>query len=103
MYKFKKGDEVIVTSGKDKGKKGKIEKVYQSENKLVVGGINLYKRHRKVTRTQPAGIYEITRPITVSKIAVICPKCTKVTRIGFIMEGNTKTRICKKCLGRLTS
>lgn len=102
MFKFKIGDEVQVISGRDKSKKGKIEKILKNENKLVVSGINIYKRHRKVTRTQPAGIYEITRPILASKVAIICPKCSKLTRIGFTFEGKTKVRICQKCKGRLS-
>lgn len=101
MFKFKVGDEILVTAGRDKGKKGKIEKVFQKENKITVAGINIYKRHRKVTRTQPAGIYEITRPMPVANIAIICPKCTKLTRVGFTLEGKIKSRICKKCQGRL--
>ncbi len=99
MFKFKTGDEVIITAGRDKGKKGKIEKVLASENKIVIAGVNVYKRHKKVTKNQAAGIYEITRPIAVSKIAVICPKCQKQTRIGFTSEGKIKKRICKKCKG----
>ena len=102
MYKFKVGDEVKIITGKDKGKKGKVEKVLLKENKLVVTGVNLYKRHKKVTRNEPAGIFEITRPIAVSKIALICPKCQKITRVGFTIEGKTKKRICKKCKGVLS-
>ncbi|MBI3283140.1 50S ribosomal protein L24 [Candidatus Curtissbacteria bacterium] len=101
MFKFKVGDEVQVTTGKDKSKKGKIEKVLKRENKIIVAGVNVYKRHRKVTRNQPAGIYEITRPIVSSKVALICPKCGKSTRIGVAVEGKTKVRICKKCQGRI--
>ena len=101
MYKFKVGDEVQVMAGRDKGKKGKIEKVYKKENKIVIAGVQIYKRHRKVTRTQPAGIYEIARPLSTSTVAIICPKCGKPTRVGFLMEGKIKVRICKKCQGRL--
>lgn len=100
MFKYRTGDEVLVTTGKDKSKRGKIEKVLKRENKITVSGVNVYKRHRKVTRTQPAGIYEITRPILVSKVTLICPKCGKPTRVGTIIEGKTKARICKKCKGR---
>ena len=103
MFKFKVGDEVLVPAGRDKGKKGKIEKVLQKENKVVVSQVNIYKRHRKVTKSQPAGIYEIARPIDVANIAIICPKCGKATRVGFVTEGKIKTRICKKCQGRFTS
>ena len=99
MYKFKKGDEVQITTGRDKGKKGKIEKILKNENMLVVSGVNIYKRHRKATRNLKAGIYEITRPILSSKVALICPKCGKTARVGIKLEGKTKNRICKKCKG----
>lgn len=99
MLKFKKGDEVQIKTGRDKGKKGKIEKILKNENMIVVSGVNIYKRHRKATRNLKAGIYEITRPILPSKAALICPKCGKTTRVGFKFEGKTKNRICKKCKG----
>lgn len=102
MLNFKVQDEVLVTTGKDKGKKGKIEKIFPKENKIVVAGINIYKRHKKVSRNQSAGIYEITRPLPFANVALICPKCTKRTRIGFIIEGKAKKRICKKCKGVLS-
>lgn len=101
MYKFKIGDEIIVTAGRDKGKKGKIEKILKDENKIVVPGVNVYKRHRKATRTKGSGIYEINRPIPVANAAIICPKCSKQTRVGFEKEGKNKYRVCKKCNGRL--
>lgn len=102
MFKFKIGDEVKITTGKDKGKTGKIEKIFASEFKIVVTGVNLYKRHKKVSRSEPAGIYEITRPVDVSKITLVCPKCQKLTKVGFVLENKTKKRICKKCKGVLT-
>lgn len=101
MFKFKAQDQVKVVAGKDKGKSGKIEKVILKEEKVVVSGVNIYKRHKKVSRNQPAGIFEITRPISVSKVALICPKCQKQTRVGFIVENKSKKRICKKCKGIL--
>jgi len=103
MFKYKTGDEVLICAGRDKGKRGKIEKVLPNYNKVVVGGVNIFKRHKKVTRSQPAGIYEVARPIPVSGIAVICPKCSRPTRIGFIVEGETKYRFCRKCQGRLSN
>lgn len=103
MFKFKVADEVLVTVGRDKGRKGKVEKVFARENKLVVAGVNVYKRHKKVTKNQAAGIYEITRPVDVAKLILICPKCQKQTRVGFVLEGKVKKRICKKCGGRLAS
>lgn len=106
MFKFKIGDQVLITAGKDKGKKNKIEKIWPLQNKVAVTGVNLYKRHKKATRSQAAGIYEITRPINVANIALICPKCSKVTRIGISLEksktgNNGKIRICKKCKSTL--
>src|SRR3990167_2735472 len=103
MFKLKVNDEIVVTSGGSKGKKGKIEKVLVSENKVVVNGMNIYKRHKKATRTQAAGIFEITRPLPVSNVALICPKCGKQTKVNFIKEGNEKVRVCKKCKGKITS
>lgn len=102
MFKFKIGDQILVTAGRDKGKKGKIEKIFTKENKLVVGGVNVYKRHKKVTKNQAAGIYEILRPINVARVVLICPKCQEQTRVGFELEGNIKRRICKKCKGSIS-
>lgn len=99
MLKFKIGDEVVITSGRDKSKKGKIEKIFAREASIIVSGVNTYKRHRKVTRSQAAGIYEISRPISTAKIAIICPKCGKRTRVAFKNEGTNKNRICVKCKG----
>jgi len=103
MFKFKVSDEVLITAGRDKGKKGKIQKVLTGENKVVVTGVNIYKRHRKATRSQKAGIYEITRPVPVANVAIICPKCSKPTRVGFLTEGSVKFRICGKCKGKITT
>ncbi|MBI2594307.1 50S ribosomal protein L24 [Candidatus Curtissbacteria bacterium] len=103
MFKFKVGDEVLVTSGKDKGKRGKIEKVLPKQDRLVVAGVNLYKRHKKVSRTRPAGIFEFTRPIPTANVAIVCPKCAKATKVGFAQEGKTKIRICRKCRGSIST
>lgn len=103
MFKFKVGDEVIVTAGRDRGNRGKVEKVLLRQNRLIVSGINIYKKHRKVTRNQPAGIYEIPRPIQTAKIAIVCPKCGQIIKAGFRLEGKTKIRICRKCQGNLNS
>src|SRR3989344_165474 len=102
MFKFKVGDEMIITSGKDKGKKGKIEKIIRKEDKVLASGLNTYKRHRKATRSKASGIFEFARPISTAAVAIICPKCGKQTRVGFFIEGKNKHRICKKCSGRLT-
>lgn len=101
MFKYKRGDKVTILTGKDKNQTGVVEKVLISENKLVVSGINIYKRHRKATRNQKAGIYEVKRPIDAAKVAIVCPKCTKPTRIGFTTMGGKKIRTCRKCQGEI--
>ncbi|EKE15216.1 MAG: 50S ribosomal protein L24 [uncultured bacterium] len=96
--KIKKGDKIKITVGKDKGKGGVVEKVYKNSNKVLVTGMNLYKRHVKKNEKMPqGGIVEIPRAIDVSKLNVVCPKCGKITRIGFILEKNKKYRMCRKC------
>ena len=101
--KFRKGDEIKVTGGKDKGKTGKIEKVMPQDGLVLVPGINMYKRHMKAKDAkQPAGIIDIVKPLPLGKVVLICPKCSQQTRIGFIIEDGKKTRICRKCESRLT-
>lgn len=96
--KLKKGDQVIITIGKDKGKKGKIEKAFPKLGMVVVEGVNIFKRHRKKRDDQhPAGITELIKPIDVAKVALICPKCGKQTRVGYRIVKDGKERICKKC------
>ena len=96
--KLLKNDEVIIVKGKDKGKKGKIDKVYTKENKVLVPGVNLYKRHYKSkVQNKPSEIIEITKPFPVGNVALICPSCKKQTRIGYKMDRKEKVRICKKC------
>ncbi|MFZ5845348.1 MAG: 50S ribosomal protein L24 [Patescibacteria group bacterium] len=96
--KFKKGDTVIVTIGKDKGKKGKIEKVFPKEHAVLVTGVNLYKRHlKKRDERQPHGIVELSRPLMLAKVALVCPACGKPTRAGFLLTRAEKVRTCRKC------
>lgn len=102
--KFKKGDEVLVTTGKDRGRRGKIEAVLPREQAVLVSGVNIYKRHLKPRgQDKPGGIIDITKPLAVAKIALICPKCGKPTRVGYQLErGNetpSKLRTCLKCKG----
>jgi len=92
--KFKKGDQVIVTTGKDKGRKGKIEKIFPRKNLVLIPGLNLVKKHlRKQGEGKPGGIVDLVKPIIASKLALLCPKCNQPTRIGW----RSKERICKKC------
>ena len=100
--KIKKGDKVKVIYGKDKGKEGVVEKVYRKAKKILVPGINLYKRHIKKNEKMPqGGIIDIPRPFDISKVMLICPKCKKPTRVGFLIEEKKKFRICKKCQSKI--
>lgn len=97
MIKFKKGDTVKITAGKDKGREGKIEKIIPVAMKAIVPGINLYKKHVKGFGDVKGGVYDIPRALGFGKIALLCPKCKKITRVGFRFAGEEKVRICKKC------
>ena len=100
--KFKKGDLVRVTAGKDKGREGKIDRVYATQRKVLVPDLNVYKKHVKKNEQAPqGGLVEIARPLAVGKIALVSPKCKKVTRIGYVLEGKTKSRICRKCKAKI--
>jgi large subunit ribosomal protein L24 len=96
--KIKKGDQVIVTVGKDKGKKGKVEKVFPKDCAVLVPGVNIVKKHeKKRDERHPGGIIESVKPVNVAKVAVICPKCGKQTRLGYRIVKDLKERICRKC------
>lgn len=97
MLKLKKGDNVKITAGKDAGREGKIEKVMPKEMKVIIPGINMYKKHVKGFGDTKGGIYDIPRALSFGKIALICPKCKKITRVGFKFAGTEKVRICRKC------
>ncbi len=103
MSKIKVGDEVVVVSGKDKEKRGKVIQNIPKENKLVVEGVNITKRHIRATRRgQESGIVERETSIFTSKIMLICPRCGKRTRIGVKILRKSpgeqeKLRFCKKC------
>ena len=97
MIKLKIGDTVKITAGKDSGREGKIEKVLVGDMKVIVPGVNLYKKHVKGTGDVKGGVYDIPRPLGFGKIALICPKCKKITRVGFRFAGTEKVRVCRKC------
>ena len=98
MLKFKAGDKVRVLRGKDRGREGTIERLFPSQEKALVPGINQYKRHvkKQAAKDGKGGIYEIPRPIDLSKLAIIDPKSGKPTRVGFRVEGGKKLRFAKK-------
>lgn len=96
MLKIKLQDNVKVMIGKDLGREGKVENIINNK-KVLLPGINIYKKHVKGSQGQKAGIYEIPRPIDISKVMLICPSCKKTVRVGFKIVGDEKVRLCKKC------
>jgi LSU ribosomal protein L24P len=97
--KLKKGDTVVVLSGKDKGKTGKVLATHPRENKVTVEGVNIVKKHQKPNRAYPqGGIIEVTKPIWVSKVAIVDPTTKKPSRIGYKIDEKTgkKVRVFKK-------
>ncbi len=98
MLKYKTGDKVVVISGKDKGREGTIERIYPKKGVAIVSGVNIYKKHIKkaLARDGKGGIYEVPRPIDLSKLMIIDPKIGKPTRVAFKVEGGKKLRVSKK-------
>jgi len=95
--KVKKGDRVVVLSGKDVGKEGEITRVIPERNRVIIDGINVAKRHQRATRaTMQGGIIDKDMPIHVSNVAILCSTCGP-TRIGYRFEGGEKIRVCRKC------
>jgi large subunit ribosomal protein L24 len=96
--KLKKGDQVIITAGKDRGKKGKIEKIFYKNKTVFLPGLNVYKRHlKKRDEKHPGGIIDFSRPLPIANVSLICHKCGKPTRVGFKIEAKEKLRVCRKC------
>ena len=95
---IKKNDTVIVLSGKDKGVKGKVLVAQPAENKVIVEGVNVATCHTKPRRQgEQGGIVKRETPIRSCKVALFCSKCNKGVRVGYKVEGDKKTRICRKC------
>jgi large subunit ribosomal protein L24 len=96
--KVKKGDNVLIIAGKDKGRTGKIIKSFPKDLMVLVEGINLKKKHVRPKREGEKGqVVEIPGALTIANIKLICPKCGKATRIGYKVDKDGKNRICKKC------
>ncbi len=96
--KLKKGDTVLIISGKDKGRTAKILKSLVKERMILVDGINLKKKHVKPRKEGEKGqLVSVSAPINASNVKFLCPKCAKATRVGYRIEKDKKFRICKKC------
>ncbi len=94
--KIKKGDRVIVTTGRDKGKEGEVLRVMPAESRVVVSGVNMIKRHNRPGPMSQGGIEEKEAPIHVSNVAHIDPNDKKATRVGFKVEGERKVRVSRR-------
>ena len=97
--KIQKNDNVLITAGKDRGKKGKVRKAMPDKDKVIVEGFNMIKRHSKTKgKTRQAGIIELEAPIHSSNVMIICNKCNKPARVGYrALEDGKKARYCHSC------
>ncbi|KKS65506.1 MAG: 50S ribosomal protein L24 [Parcubacteria group bacterium GW2011_GWB1_42_6] len=96
--KIKKNDHVLITSGKDRGKRGKVIDVFPENERVVVENANLAKKHRRPRRQGEKGqLVEIPKSLHISNVKLICPKCAQASRIGLKSIESGKTRFCKKC------
>jgi large subunit ribosomal protein L24 len=97
--KIRKNDTVIVIAGKDRGKKGKVRRAFPDEDRVVVEGLNMIKRHSRASKaTRQAGIIELEAPIHVSNVMLVCEKCGNPTRVSFrFLADGKKVRICNSC------
>ena len=96
--KIKKNDTILIISGKDRGRKGKVIEAFPKQGRLLIEGINLRKKHVKPKKSGEKGqIVETPAPLNASDVKLICPKCGKAVRTGYKLEGEKKYRACKKC------
>ena len=97
--KIKKNDTVLIITGKDKGKKGKVRQSLPKEKRIIIEGFNMIKRHSKTQgKARQAGIIELEEPMAIGKVMLICNKCNKAVKVGYrILEDGKKTRICRSC------
>ena len=99
--KIRKGDTVLIISGKDRKKTGKVSQVFPKDNRITVEGVNIIKKHVRPKRTGEKGQrVEVSHPLDVSNVKLICPKCKKPTRVGYKLisrRREKKSRMCKKC------
>jgi len=96
--KIRKNDNVVMLSGKDRGKTGRVLILLPKEDKVVVEGLNLIKKHVRARKQGQKGqIISKERAVPVSSVALVCKSCGKPTRVGYKVEGESKVRICKKC------
>ncbi len=97
--KIRKGDTVVIIAGKDRGKRGKVRRAWPEEERVIVDGLNMIKRHSRARRAaRQAGIIELEAPIHVSNVMLVCEKCGEPTRVSFrFLDDGKKVRICNSC------
>ncbi|NQU17341.1 MAG: 50S ribosomal protein L24 [Candidatus Saganbacteria bacterium] len=95
--KIKKGDKVVVLSGKDKDKKGKVLRVYSADRKAVVESVNIVKKHQRPTQGFQGGIIDRPMALKISKLMLVCPRCNKPVRVGRKLVDEKNVRVCRKC------
>ena len=95
---IKRDDKVVILSGKDKGKQGKVIKADPKAMKVIVEGVNIATKHQKPRKQgEEGGIFKVETPIYSSKVQLVCPKCGKATRVAHKITDGKKSRVCKKC------
>lgn len=97
MQKIRKNDTVQILSGRERGRRGQVLRLFGKNNQVLVPGLNQYKKHRKPNGGRPGEIVTLDKPIAMGKIGLVCPKCKTVTRVGFLLDKDVKSRICRKC------
>lgn len=97
--KLKKNDTVVVLTGKDRGKKGRVIQVFPERGQVLVEAVNYRRVHRRPTKNNPkGGILQMEGPLAISNVALVCPRCGKASRVGYtFLADGTKHRICRKC------
>ncbi|RLT35987.1 MAG: 50S ribosomal protein L24 [Chloroflexi bacterium] len=97
--RIRRDDTVEVNTGKDRGKRAQVRQVLPREDRVVLHGLNIVKKHRRQqSPTEPSGIIEVEAPLHLSNVAVVCPSCTKAVRVGFKrLEDGRKVRVCRGC------
>ena len=96
-FKIKKGDKVIAITGKDKGKSGEVLRVLRKEERVLVQGLNMVKRHQRPSQASPGGIMDKEAPLHISNVALIDPKSNQATRVGTkVIEGGRKVRVARR-------
>ena len=95
-FKIKKGNQVVVTTGRDKGRRGEVLEVRRTENRVLVQGCNIVKRHTRATQDNPGGIINKEAPLHISNVSLIDPDSGKATRIGYEVKDDKKIRIARR-------